>query len=89
MKILPFTEEITEDADVKHIFRVKNNSEEHPKIYETTITLIPIDTDKYQFLCATCQCKGFTCNKTDNCKHIRYCKEILNEIVQFDDKPKN
>jgi hypothetical protein len=84
MKILPYTEEITEDADIKHIFRVKNNTSEHPKIYETTITLVPIDTNKWEFLCATCNCKGFTCKKTTECKHIKHCELILKEIIPYE-----
>ena len=83
MKILPYIEEITEDADIKHIFRVENHSEYKPTLYETTITLIPIDINEWKFLEATCSCKGFTCKKTKECKHIRFCRERLKEFKSF------
>jgi hypothetical protein len=84
MKILPFTTSTDEECDVDHIFQVKNNSEEKPKIYEVIIKLSPYEDDCWKFLSATCQCKGFQCKKTDKCKHIRLCMDTLYEFQKFD-----
>jgi len=80
MEILPYLEPADEDGNVDYTFRVKNNSEEHPKIYETIIKVEPYDDSEYRFLGHTCTCKGYRCKKC-LCKHIRYCIEILKQHI--------
>lgn len=81
--------EANEDFDMVYKFRIKNNSEENPKIYNVEITINELNDD--ELIKQTCECKACKQFKMPDCKHRVYCRELLTKggiNFRYEPKPK-